>query len=1287
MKNAVKKALSIMLVAVMLFGVAPLNGFVGLELPDWLDFSKLFDVDAEASNDELIEIVFDLNGGLFEGSEDDIIIAGFPGDEIVAPGINSSSVIKDGYVFVGWYDKETNTKMPSSFPNTDTTYIAVYSDSGTAQYAIKVYIMDTEGNYKLAATSYHTAVVGTVQSIAPGEWEGCTIDTAKSNLSGMVSALGDTVLEVYYARNIYTVTYIIKIGHNVSGNEVYYGPIEVYYGADIPVPTDPISTDKSFFGWYPKVPESMPAEDLVFNTILCPEGYSIYTINTYFNDELQHIEVHSLEIGQSATVMPEPYLNWVPNSSKSNYSCIVLADGTATINIYYTNSNKTSASISYYVNGELLCSEIWAIGEEIAYTDLQPCIEGYVFLGWDKPLPATMPEEDLELNAVLLKEGVNIDNGILRAFSSKPELRLGENDEFDMLFEVETEVNEQSFTVPGTTFAFTSSDTNVFTVDSISNNGNQTSIKLNKKGTGSAILSVTAYYNGEYIVGGEYLITSDGDNVYYADTVPQTNGFNFISNGIVVDGFKCEKEECVDSSSPTTYAISFNAYNQANCIGSADVYNKDGELLYSKSIAAFTGNIPTGIWDTVKNLYEYFSQEFLKDSTYKDSINSEKTEICFANVPADGYISISNDVNSSMPCALYNISSLFVRITSEALSAAFPKPPSDDVINSATEALTKKILPEMLKSPATSKTIFKILEKFCQALSHGSESKEMDAVVDDYILLVDALNIDVGEILIDCAIDAGIGVVEGFIYVSLGPAGGIIKTAFKLFSLSKIATHIETLDKFVGSGKTAVYLPSSYPQKLYSNGYSVSSQLSFDSNITFHKYGITTGNDWNDAKQTFSDMKYIDVIGMDLYKDGIKVQPSGMVEVAIPIPDSFSSDDAKNIKVYRKESDGSYTELNCDYRDIANGYIYIKTDHFSVYCIVLDEVTELIDITFESAEISISIDDYAFNEPIFNPTNAYETNLVWSSSDENVAKVTDSGFVVGISLGTTTITATANDNVYASYVVNVEPVRYNIIWEMCETEMKQTYEVGSEIVEPADPKKIGYTFIGWTPAVPDIMPAEDLTFTAVWSVNNYKVIWIVDGEKTETSVAYGEAITAPTPEKTGYKFVGWDKEIPAVMSAEDLTFTAIFEKSYTCPDCGKEILGEVAINEHVAAEARMKATVEIKNNNGSNTIKYGETLRLTAITNDMPADVIVCWYVNGEKKGEGETFDLSFESGTKTVEVKLVDAKGNVLKNASGNEIKDTETVTVKAGFFQKLISFFKKLFGISQTVVQSIYF
>lgn len=138
---------------------------------------------------------------------------------------------------------------------------------------------------------------------------------------------------------------------------------------------------------------------------------------------------------------------------------------------------------------------------------------------------------------------------------------------------------------------------------------------------------------------------------------------------------------------------------------------------------------------------------------------------------------------------------------------------------------------------------------------------------------------------------------------------------------------------------------------------------------------------------------------------------------------------------------------------------------------------------------------------------------------------------------------------------------------------------------------------------------------------------------------------------------------------------------FCVPLCGK-ILGEDAINAHIAEEKLMKSTVTIKNNSGSKTINYGETLRLTAIATKL-ADAKIVWYVDGAKKGEGETFDVKFDSGTKTVEAKLVDANRNVIKDKNGNEISTTEKVTVKAGLWQKIVSFFKNLFGSDRTIEQ----
>ena len=72
--------------------------------------------------------------------------------------------------------------------------------------------------------------------------------------------------------------------------------------------------------------------------------------------------------------------------------------------------------------------------------------------------------------------------------------------------------------------------------------------------------------------------------------------------------------------------------------------------------------------------------------------------------------------------------------------------------------------------------------------------------------------------------------------------------------------------------------------------------------------------------------------------------------------------------------------------------------------------------------------------------------------------------------------------------------------------------------------------------------------------------------------------------------------------------------------------------------------------------------------------------------GEGEVFNVKFESGTKIITVKLVDENGVSYQNSDGKEISDSENVTVKGGFFQKIISFFKNLFGMNRTVVQTIF-
>ena len=125
-------------------------------------------------------------------------------------------------------------------------------------------------------------------------------------------------------------------------------------------------------------------------------------------------------------------------------------------------------------------------------------------------------------------------------------------------------------------------------------------------------------------------------------------------------------------------------------------------------------------------------------------------------------------------------------------------------------------------------------------------------------------------------------------------------------------------------------------------------------------------------------------------------------------------------------------------------------------------------------------------------------------------------------------TMPAEDSVLkASWKVN----EYTVTWvfDNGTADQVDTYDYNEAIVEPAVPTKVGHTFKEWSPAVEANMPAMNLTYTAVWTVDKHDAIfnsndgkW-ADGSTTQTvSTEYGAEIVAPEdPERQGYEFGGW----------------------------------------------------------------------------------------------------------------------------------------------------------------------
>lgn len=194
---------------------------------------------------------------------------------------------------------------------------------------------------------------------------------------------------------------------------------------------------------------------------------------------------------------------------------------------------------------------------------------------------------------------------------------------------------------------------------------------------------------------------------------------------------------------------------------------------------------------------------------------------------------------------------------------------------------------------------------------------------------------------------------------------------------------------------------------------------------------------------------------------------------------------------------------------------------------------------------------------------------------------------------------------------------------------------------------------------------------------------IQNGEKADLN--YPVTVYIPVPE-------GWDQEKISVYHVGDdnkhekLSITV--ENGYI-----KFTTDDFSLFIIASGEIDFMDNFTINNLNNSASVNYGDSLLLS--TNDLalPEGAYIKWEVVSGKgvelnqSADGKICKVtSVSSGTATVKAVVVDRNGVPIKNGLGREISSEQTITSKAGFFQKIISFFKNLFGMNRTVIQSIF-
>ena len=202
-----------------------------------------------------------------------------------------------------------------------------------------------------------------------------------------------------------------------------------------------------------------------------------------------------------------------------------------------------------------------------------------------------------------------------------------------------------------------------------------------------------------------------------------------------------------------------------------------------------------------------------------------------------------------------------------------------------------------------------------------------------------------------------------------------------------------------------------------------------------------------------------------------------------------------------------------------------------------------------------------------------------------------------------------------------------------------TQDYGTEITAPNNPTRKGYTFMGWDKEIPKTMPAENITVKAQWKINQYTITFDTNGGSGIAPITqdYGTEITAPdNPTRKGYTFKGWDKEIPESMPAENLTITARWKDT-------EKPTGEIIIGTN-------------KWNKFLNELTFGiffkDTQEVTINAVDNSGVVFVSYLVTDKELSEAELNSLVFRAyeepfsidpnGEYIVYVMLVDENINI---------------------------------------------
>ena len=329
-----------------------------------------------------------------------------------APVTVAEAATAPGYTFSGW------SRNDFTMPAENVTITGSFTANSNTDYTVRHHFQNIlDDAYDADTAMLSETLSGTTDTLTAAAAKTVAGFTAQSFQQKNIAGDGSTVVDIYYNRNSYGVSY--RYLNTPAGASALPAGASYRFGAAVTVAEAATAPGYTFSGWSTG-DFTMPAQDVEITGSFTANGDTAYTVEHYQQNlagdgyDLVEADTEHLtgETDTTATANPKAYTGFTFDGTVEGTvaSGNIAGDGSLVLKLYYT---RNSYDVTYAYTGTVP-ADASALPEKAAVKYGAPVTvaeaataKGHTFSGWSTG-DFTMPAQDVEITGSFTANPYNV---------------------------------------------------------------------------------------------------------------------------------------------------------------------------------------------------------------------------------------------------------------------------------------------------------------------------------------------------------------------------------------------------------------------------------------------------------------------------------------------------------------------------------------------------------------------------------------------------------------------------------------------------------------------------------------------------------------------------------------------------------------------------------------------------------------------------------------------------------------------------------------------------------------